>query len=92
MEWSGVPGNQKKTKKKNPLHLHLAGRCDLFWNNPLFKKKKKVQNRMHAKYASRQRIGGTVRCAETGEKTSFAHSARLFFSSHDGRIPFWRGV
>lgn len=54
MEWSRVPGNQKKKKKKkNPLHLHLVGRCDFYFGEhppaPLpysEKKKKKVQNRM----------------------------------------------
>lgn len=34
MEWSRYQVIKKKRKKKNPLHLHLAGRCDLFWKTP----------------------------------------------------------
>lgn len=46
---------------------------------------------MHAKYASRQRIGGTVRCAETGEKRVFHIRPDSSSSSHDVRIPFLEG-
>lgn len=64
MEWSRVPGNQKKREKKEEEEstspaFSRSLRFILENSPPLFKKKRKVQNRMHAKYASRQRIGGT---------------------------------
>lgn len=77
--WSGVEYqicNQKrrrKKKKRNPLHLHLAGRCDLFWKPPSpIQRRKSPEPYAYAKYASRQQM------SETGEN-EFSHSARLFF-------------
>lgn len=93
MEWSRVPGNQKKKKKRNPLHLHLVGRCDLFWKTPPSPIQKRKSPELHACkvcFSATHRKYSTIR--RNWRKRGFAHSARLFFSfHHDGRILFLEG-
>lgn len=94
MEWSRYLVIKKKKEEEESTSPAFSRSLRFILERPLFKqKKKKVQNRMHAKYVSRQRIGSTVRCAETGEKTSFFTFGQtlLFFSSHNVRIPFLEG-
>lgn len=101
MEWSRVPGNQKKREKKEEEEstspaFSRSLRFILENSPPLFKKKKKSpEPYAYAKYASRQRIGGTYsamrRNWRENEFFTFGQTL-LFFSSHDVRIPFWRGV
>lgn len=97
MEWSRVPGNQKKKKKKkkNPLQLHLAGRCDLFWKTPppLFKEEEKSPEPYACKVcfsATHGRYSTMRRNWRENEFFTFGQTL-LFFSSHDGRIPFLEG-
>lgn len=98
MEWSRyqVIKRRGKKKKKNPLHLHLAGRCDLFWKLPLpySRRRKSPEPYVYAKYTSRQRIGGTYSTMRRNwrENEFFTFGQTLLFPSHDVRIPFWRGV